>query len=301
MTEPRDNSQKPVTPVHYVRWLFEPSDRLAIFVRSRERGGITQRITTASKIAEDSFQNWLRFKNQKQLADVYVGMNPLKPEARARTKEDIQAIRHLYVDLDHEARSSLASIAQSNLIPQPNVVLETSPTKFQLVWRVEGFAQEQAEALLRAIARKFGGDPAATDSTRVLRLPGFVNRKYDTEFTVTAEIRSEQRYTMHDFRLRTDPADLDQRPMRTTGARHVSSPRQPLSQSEHDWAYAKRSLAKGIPAEEIVRQIAAFRARDKHDPEDYARRTVEKAHAQLQEAKRPSDDESQLGFPHERE
>jgi len=36
------------------------------------------------------------------------------------------------------------------------------------------------------MVRKFGGDPAATDSTRVLRLPGFLNRKYEAEFRVQA-------------------------------------------------------------------------------------------------------------------
>jgi hypothetical protein len=273
--EPKHNA----TPVEYVRWLFEPSDRLAILVRNRERGETTQRIATAGTVADDSFQHWLRFKNQKQMADVYVGMNPLKPEARARTKEDIDSIRHLYLDMDHDAQRSLAAVEQSNLVPKPNVAIETSPNKFQLVWRVEGFAQEQAEAVLRALARKFGGDPAATDSTRVLRLPGFVNRKYDMEFTVRAEIRHEQRHTPHDFRLRTDAAELDQRPMRIAGSRQAPSSRQPMSQSEHDWAFARRSLAKGVPAEEVIRQIASFRAHDKHNPEDYARRTVSKAQA----------------------
>src|SRR5258706_10282293 len=168
MSHAKDNPKQSVSPVEYVRWLFEPEDRLAVLVRNRERGQTTQRIATAGKIIDDSFQHWLRFKNQKQLADIYVGMNPLKQEARARTKEDIHSIRHLYLDLDHEAQHSLAAIEQSNLVPQPNVVIETSPAKFQLVWRVEGFPMEQAEAVLRAMARKFGGDPAATDSTRVL-------------------------------------------------------------------------------------------------------------------------------------
>ena len=279
MTAAKDESKHGVTPVVYVHWLFEPSDRLAVLVRSRDRGEITQRIATAGNVTSDSFQQWLRFKNEKQSADIYVGMNPLKPEARARTKEDVHSIRHLYLDLDHDAERSLAAVVQSNLVPQPNAVIATSPGKFQLVWRVEGFPQEQAEAILRAMARKFGGDPATTDSTRVLRLPGFVNRKYDSLFTVTAEIRNDKRYTPHDFRLRTDPAELDHRLTRTTGSRQSSSTRQPLSQSEHDWAYAKRSLAKGVPAEEVVRQIAAFRAHDKHNPEDYARRTVSKAQA----------------------
>ena len=37
-------------------------------------------------------------------------MNTLKPEARTRTKEDIHAIRHLYLDLDHDGPSALAKI-----------------------------------------------------------------------------------------------------------------------------------------------------------------------------------------------
>lgn len=289
MTSAKDESQHGVSPVAYVRWLFDPSDRLAVLVRNRDRGETTQRIATAEKIADDSFQQWLRFKNEKQSADIYVGMNPLKPEARARTKEDIHSIRHLYLDLDHDAERSLAAVEQSKLVPQPNVVITTSPGKFQIVWRVEGFPQEQAEAILRAMARKFGGDPAATDSTRVLRLPGFVNRKYEAEFRVTAEIRNEHRYTPHDFRLRSDPADLDQRPAHTIGSRRASSTLQPLSQSEHDWAYAKRSLARGTPAEEVIRQIAAFRAHDKHNPEDYARRTVSKARTELMEGTKEGD------------
>jgi hypothetical protein len=49
------------------------------------------------------------------------------------------------------------------------------------------------------------------------------------------------------------------------------------SQSEADWAYAKRALARGDNPEEIVRKIADFRSEDKADPDYYARRTVQQA------------------------
>jgi hypothetical protein len=280
MTEAKPEPGQTLSTVRYIQWLFEPSDKVAILVRHRERGETAQRITTAARVVEESFQYWMHFRNEKQSADVYIGMNPLKPEARSRKKEDIQSIRHLYLDLDQEASQSLAAIEQSGLIPSPNVVIATSPRKLQVVWRADGFVQDQGEAMLRALARKFGADPAATDVTRVLRLPGFVNRKYEPEFTVTARVLSDCRHTPHDFQLRTDSFDLDRRFLPTPPAAPSSCPR-PLSQSEHDWAYAKRSLAKGAPAEEVIRQIAAFRAPDKHNPEDYARRTVSKADAQL--------------------
>ena len=67
-----------------------------------------------------------------------------------------------------------------------------------------GIAQDQAEMLQRAMVREFGGDPAATDSTRVLRLPEFVNRKYETEHVVRAQPGATQTYHLEDFRLRTD-------------------------------------------------------------------------------------------------
>ena len=49
------------------------------------------------------------------------------------------------------------------------------------------------------------------------------------------------------------------------------------SQSESDWAYAKRALARGDEPDEIVRRIADYRAEDKADPLYYARLTVGKA------------------------
>ena len=62
------------------------------------------------------------------------------------------------------------------------------------------------------MARKFGGDPAATDSTRVLRVPGFLNRKYEAEFRVQAEEHTDRIYHLQDFRLRTEPIESDFRP-----------------------------------------------------------------------------------------
>jgi len=205
MTAEEKENKKSISAAEYIRTTFHSSDRLAVLVRNRSRGETIQRITTSARIVEPAFQEWMHFKNEKESCDIYVGMNTLKPEARTRTKEDIQTIRHLYVDIDHDGPAALAKIQQSNLVPSPNYTVNTSPDKFQVVWRVENISPEQAEALQRAMARKFGGDPAATDSTRVLRLPSFLNRKYDTEFQVQAEKHTDRVYHLQDFRLRTEP------------------------------------------------------------------------------------------------
>ncbi len=122
-------------------------------------------------------------------------MNPLKQDASTRTKDDIETIRHLYIDLDHGGSAALEAIKNSDLVPQPNYVLNTSPDKFQVVWKVEGITPEEAEALQRGMVREFGGDPAATDSTRVLRLPGFANKKYDHRFLCARPVSNQRRHT----------------------------------------------------------------------------------------------------------
>jgi DNA primase RepB-like protein len=272
-----------VSAVEYIRTNFHPSDRVAVLVRSGTTRETLQRIASSDRVAGAPFQEWLQHKNEKESCDIYIGMNTLKPEAHGRTKDDIQTIRHLYLDIDHEGAAALKKIQLSNAVPGPNYILLTSPEKFQVVWRVEGIPQEQAEALQRTMARKFGGDPAATDSTRVLRLPGFINRKYEAEFRVQAEKRTEQIYHLQDFRLRIESIDNDFRmPLR---APNTGSPApRPLSQSEYDWAYAKRALARGDDPEEIIRRIAQFRASEKSDPAYYARLTVSKALANITRA-----------------
>jgi hypothetical protein len=274
------------TASEYISDNFKPSDRIAVLVLNRNLGETTQRITTAQKAASPEFQAWLRYKNANG-ADIYVGMNPLKQDASTRTKGDIETIRHVYVDLDHAGSAALEEIKNSDLVPQPNYVLNTSPDKFQVVWKVEGIALEDAEALQHAMVREFGGDPAATDSTRVLRLPGFANKKYDRDFYVHANVDSTQTYHLRDFKVPTDSPDAPRHHNEET-TRSYRAPAATLSQSEHDWAYAKRALARGDEPEKIIRRIADFRAEDKPDPEYYARHTVAKAQATLERETAPT-------------
>ena len=278
---------KNVSASEYIRATFHPSDRVALLVRSGGTREVLQRIASSDRVAGAIFQEWLQHKNEKESCDIYIGMNTLKPQAHGRTKEDIQTIRHLYLDIDHEGPTALMKIPQSDFVPQPNYIINTSLEKFQVVWRVEGISQEQAEALQRAMARKFGGDPAATDSTRVLRLPGFINQKYEAQFRVKADKRTDRIYHLQDFRLRIEPIENELRaPFRSQTS--VSSSARSLSQSEHDWAYAKRALARGDEPEEIIRRIAQFRGSEKSDPLYYARHTVTKAQASLRQMNAPA-------------
>jgi hypothetical protein len=265
----------------YILDNFEPTDRIAMLVLNRGLGEIIQRITNAQKVASPEFQAWLRHKNANG-SDIYVGMNPLTKDASTRTKEDIESIKHVYLDLDCGGVEALHAVKNSSILPKPNYVLNSSSEKHQVVWKVEGMNLEEAEALLRAMAREFSGDPAATDATRVLRVPGFANKKYETSFYVEARRESTDTYHLQDFKLHLD-LQGSTRHNYDNRAKHARTPRTTLSQSEHDWAFAKRALARGEAPEEVVRQIAQHRATDKTNPEYYARHTVEKAQTNLED------------------
>ena len=269
-----------LTASEYVRELFEPADNAAILVRNRATGHTVQRIAKAESIASPDFQTWLANQNASG-SDVFMGMNPIKDGAHSRTKGSIKDIRHVYLDLDRKGDEALEAIRNSPSVPAPNFVLDTSPGKHQVVWKVSGFSQDEAESLLHSLANQFGGDMAATDSTRVLRLPGFANRKLPEEFIVQARQESDAVYTLRDFTIHEDSPETprhlsdDQERPRTVPSDHKS-------QSEHDWAYAKRALSRGDDPEVVIQRIADYRADDKHNPQDYAVRTVTKAQAELQ-------------------
>jgi len=203
-------------------------------------------------------------------------MNPVREGSRNRTKEQIREIRHTYLDLDEEAGASLQAIRTSGDVPLPNFVLDTSPGKHQVVWRVEGLATSQAETLLRALASQYGGDPAATDISRLLRLPGFTNRKYNEAFVVRVHHETDHIYHSQDFHIQEDSPESPQYlgDSRPAGRKLAAGHR---SQSEADWAYARRALARGDNSEDIIRRIADYRPEDKADPFYYARLTVIKA------------------------
>jgi hypothetical protein len=286
MTNGHSFLPRPLTASQYVLTLHEPNDRVAILVRNRSREQIMQRISRAEDIAHPSFQKWLQQQNDCG-ADIFLGMNPLRANSFARTKESVREIRHVYLDLDEEAAASLRAIRTDGGTPVPNFVLDTSPDKHQIVWRVEGFDRTQAEALLRSLAVQFHGDIAATDISRVLRMPGFANRKYNEAFLVRAIQESDAIHHLRDFAIHEDSPDA----LRRLADGQESPRRMPAghrTQSEADWAYAKRALARGDDPEQIIQRIADYRADDKADPLYYARHTVQKALKTNETSDRPA-------------
>lgn len=103
-------------------------------------------------------------------AGVFVAIN--QTDGKGRRKENITRVRALFVDLDGAPLEPV--LADEN---PPHVVVETSPGRWHAYWRVADCGLNQCEPALKSLIGKFGADPACSDRSRVMRLPGFVHQK----------------------------------------------------------------------------------------------------------------------------
>jgi hypothetical protein len=232
-------------------------------------------VVTVEQVLAPRYMAWLNFENDNG-ANIYVSANPLHAGSRKRTKECVASVRHLYIDIDDDGDARLAALRASDLVPTPTAIISTSPGKYQALWRVAGFDFERQEQTLKLIAQAYGGDPACTDRNRVLRVPGFHNRKYSPAHPVAVEYPVDAIYGPADFRLE----NIKVSPVLPLRGNAWKKPVGKHSHSEDDWAWVCARLAHDMDAAKLTRELALRRA-DKSDPLYYAQRTVDVASARL--------------------
>ena len=246
-----------------------------MLLRKENPASTNQRIVRLEQVISPRYLAWLRYENHNG-ANVYVAANPLRSGSRKRTKDCIAAVRHLYLDIDVDGENSIAALRESENVPVPTVILSTSPNKYQVLWRVEGFDFDQQEGTLKLLAIAFGGDSACTDRNRVLRVPGFRNCKYDSAHLVTVEYPCDAIYHPDDFRLKDLLSD-SMLPLRGAARTYPTSKD---THSEQDWAWVLEKLSHGEDAAKLTQTLARRRS-DKPNPLYYAQRTVDVASARL--------------------
>ena len=263
------------TAYEFLTRCFHPGETIALLLRKENPASTTQRIVTVEQATAPRYFAWLRYENHNG-ANVYVAANPLRSGSRRRTKECIAEVRHLYIDIDVNGEERLGALRASDVVPVPSTILSTSPGKYQALWRVEGFDFDQQENTLKLLVIAFGGDSACTDRNRVLRVPGFLNRKYDPAHQVSVEYPSDSIYHPAAFRL--DDALLNAAiPFRDTARTYATGKN---THSEQDWAWAVQQLSLGEDAANLTLELASRRS-DKPNPLYYAQRTIDIASARL--------------------
>src|SRR5580693_572719 len=242
-----NNGNGTSTAADFLARCFAPDETIALLIRRESPNKTLQRIASLEQALAPRYLGWLARENSLG-ANIYVSANPLRPASCKRTKECIAAVRHLYLDLDNDAEGRLSSLRASDAVPPPNAVVSTSLGKYQILWRVGGFTLEQQESALKLLAITFGGDRACTDCNRVLRLPGFLNCKYDPAYPVTVEYPGDSTWNSEDFRLDLLSADAIFSSGCITSRKHAAN----RSNSEDDWAWVLHELARGKDAAKLT-------------------------------------------------
>ena len=277
----------------YVHVLFEPVDYVAVLAVSRgvpKRPAVLQRIVVAGRVAGERYQAWLRHLNA-QGYDLFLGVNPVDPVRGRREKQDIAEVRRLQLDLDADGANSLQRLladVESRRLPPPAVVVRSSLRNYQVLWHTtrKAWTQRQAEDAMGRLADRYAGDHSVADVARVMRFPGFRNKKPGRKNALatwtdyggdSVDPASFGHLPASDVRVRSNPQPAGRRMAVPSG----------ISQSERAWAFVRDRLRKGADRGALV-AILEQRRQDKFNPADYASRTVRKAAESLQLDSQPA-------------
>ena len=178
--------------LQFLRTAYEPEDWIALFLKSYVTGRTTQRVGPLGLFLELRMHAWLRAMNAQRF-NVYVSVNAIKTGARARTKEAIGAIRHVFIEADEDGPQVLAKVASRADLPPPSYLIHSSPNRVHVLWRAVDFGTAAVERLQKHLAMELATDPAATPCSQTTRLPGYINHKYTPGHLVTVDYRAADR------------------------------------------------------------------------------------------------------------
>jgi hypothetical protein len=187
----------------YLRAIFKPADTIC-FVgiehnvdkdKTKEKQGLRQRFVSLETASTYDYFLALVQANDtpsqvegNSMPSIYVAMSTYPQELInsklidnrlqiGRTQENVVEVRALYTDVDNNGESVVAAMDQSTKMPQAPILVETSPGNFQGVWPTDGIEKDEAKPILQWMAGDLGTDSAVAETARVMRVPGFVNRK----------------------------------------------------------------------------------------------------------------------------
>jgi hypothetical protein len=202
----------------YMRLLFEPGDWVNIQLIHQTETYVDKSGSERAKTQDNytTLEDALlpsTVKSAAQMQDegwnVYIAMNAFTPGLNRRREKDIKDVRTAYIEFDENGAEGLSKIENdidAEIIPAFDFVLESSPGKFYVIWRVKDFTVQQQKDLNKALQMRYGSDPQSVDAARVLRLPGTRNLKPKYNPTPVVEIFNEsvphyERYTPADFKV----------------------------------------------------------------------------------------------------
>lgn len=171
---------------------------------------------------------------------------PNRTDGRGRKAENVVEVRALFLDLDGSPLEPVLERA-----PSPTAVVETSPGRYHVYWRVEDIPLEVFPFAQKRLAEVFGGDPACRDLGRAMRLPGFPNRKRTPPSPARVVLLTGLRYRAEDLE-RALPGLLEKPPpppppLRASAYPSVGRREERRFRGLLEWAKAK--VARAAPGQ----------------------------------------------------
>jgi len=183
--------------------------------------------------------NALLKEAKKRKTDVYLSLNAF--EYGSRTTKALKQIRNIGVDIDcykvnvsiSKALEEIKQLIIKGKIPNPNLVI-FSGRGLQLVYSISGGAAPAMAFLTQYITTQYiaelkhlGADTAATDVTRVFRLPYSINGRNGKQ--VTVEIWRTLEYSLEELYSYCTPLERRRKPVkRRKGTVSIFTPKRGL-------------------------------------------------------------------------
>lgn len=118
----------------------------------------------------------LHFNNDGNNCNIYFGVLPRKKHGGG-TQDDVASGRVLWADLDHVDRKEAGENLVKSKLPHPSLII-FSGHGYHFYWRLnELLPPEELSTLCKSVSSRLNSDSKVCDSARLLRFPGFFNRK----------------------------------------------------------------------------------------------------------------------------
>ena len=263
----------------FLRIIHPDNAQIALVIINRHTQKVTERYTTPSQIPK--YISYLRHCNVTG-CDIYFTPSELKPRSKKRTKSQFQDLQQIAF-LEFDKPNTLDNLISSNY-PCPSAIVASSHGRHHVYWRLrEPVSKHRQEELISNIALDVGADTSATDTSRLLRLPTFCNKKASRDNFRSSLIYPDQEMieptTFDDLASAVDNyQEVKASPISSGVSRaHCASSASDLSPSGRDWFLVNDKLfAKGDDPKEVIKWLEGQSER-KPNPHYYAKRTVGRA------------------------
>ncbi|MCK5916330.1 MAG: PriCT-2 domain-containing protein, partial [Deltaproteobacteria bacterium] len=108
-------------------------------------------------------------------AGLFVMVN--QGDRQGRKTKNVTKVRAVFLDLDENGEAALQKLRDCPEIPNPHLIIETSPSRYHVYWLVYDMELDDFKPVQKELIRRFGGDKNVSDLSRVLRLAGSIHQK----------------------------------------------------------------------------------------------------------------------------